>query len=93
MRFAVDALLELAPMSKILFSTDGHLYPETYFVAAKWGRRILGAALDHAVADGDLTAAEAERAGEAILRGNAHRLYQTTPPSPVREGQDAPRPG
>lgn len=75
MAFAVRALLELTPISKILFSTDAHLIPELFYLGARWGRRILGQVLEDAVRDGDLTAAEAEMAAEAILYRNAQALY------------------
>jgi len=76
MRRAVAMLLELAPTSKVLYSSDAHVVPELYYVCAKRGRRVLGDVLEGAVADGDLTAGEAEDAAEAVLRGNARQLYR-----------------
>lgn len=76
MRRALGMLLELAPTSKVLYSSDAHVVPELYFVCAKWGRRVLGDVLEEAVVDGDLSAGEAEVAAEAVLRGNAHRVYR-----------------
>ncbi len=75
MAFVVRAFLEFTPISKILFSTDAHLIPELFYLGARWGRRILGEVLAATVEDGDLTAAEAEKAAEAILRRNAQTLY------------------
>jgi uncharacterized protein len=75
MRAVVRASLELTPLNRLLFSTDAHLIPELYYLGARWGRRALGTELERAVSDGDLTGAEAEAAGEAVLRGNAVRLY------------------
>ncbi|MCS6847290.1 MAG: amidohydrolase family protein, partial [Anaerolineae bacterium] len=40
MRFAVRAALELAPISKIMFSTDAHLIPETFYLGARCGREV-----------------------------------------------------
>jgi len=76
MRRALGMLLELAPTSKVLYSSDAHVVPELYYVCARWGRRVLGDVLEAAVADGDLSPAEAEGAAEAVLRGNAHRVYR-----------------
>jgi predicted TIM-barrel fold metal-dependent hydrolase len=76
MRRAVAMLLELAPTSKVMYSSDAHVVPELYYVSALWGRRVLADVLEGAVADGDLTAREAEEAAEAILRGNARRVYR-----------------
>jgi predicted TIM-barrel fold metal-dependent hydrolase len=76
MRGAVGGLLELAPASKLLYSSDAHLIPELYYVAAKWGRIVLGQVLEGAVRDGDLTAAEADGVAVGVLRDNARRLYR-----------------
>ncbi len=76
MRRTLGELLELAPFSKVLYSSDAHLIPELYYLAARWGRRVLGEVLEGAVADGDLGAAEAEEAARAVLADNARRLYR-----------------
>jgi hypothetical protein len=76
MREAARALLELAPPTKLLYSSDAHLVPELFYLAARWGRQVLGECLDGAIRDGDLTAAEADGAAEAVLRGNARRVYR-----------------
>ena len=76
MREAARALIELAPTTKLLYSSDAHLFPEQFYLAAKWGRRLLGEVLEGAVSDGDLTAAEADGVAEAVLRGNARAVYR-----------------
>ena len=75
MRETVRSLLELAPTSKLMYSSDAHLVPELYYLGTKWGRAILGECLDEAIRDGDLTAGEADGIAEAVLRGNTRRLY------------------
>ncbi|PJF46639.1 MAG: amidohydrolase [Chloroflexi bacterium] len=75
MRFAVRAALELAPLSKIMFSTDAHLIPETFYLGARCGREIIADVLSQTIADGDLSAAEADAAALDILHRNAARLY------------------
>jgi len=70
------AALGVAPTSKLLYSSDGVGVPELHWISALDGRRILGEALGEIVAQGDLTVAEAEAAGAAVLRGNAARLYR-----------------
>jgi predicted TIM-barrel fold metal-dependent hydrolase len=65
----------VAPYSKLLYSSDGVRIPELHWMSALDGRRILGTVLGEIVDSGDLTHAEAEIAGEAVLRGNAARLY------------------
>ena len=76
MRETIRALLELAPTTKLLYSSDAHLFPEQFYLAAKWGRRLLGECLEGAVRDGDLSAAEADAVAEAVLRGNARAVYR-----------------
>ena len=76
MRYVVRQLMELAPMSKLMYSSDAHLIPDLYYLGAKWGRKILGEVLDESVKDGDLTINEAEEIAVDILRKNATYIYQ-----------------
>ncbi|MFN4294558.1 MAG: hypothetical protein ACK4JD_10535, partial [Thermoflexales bacterium] len=75
LEIAVRAALELAPISKIMFSTDAHLIPETFYLGARCGREVIAEVLSEAVADGDLSPAEADAAALDILHRNAARLY------------------
>lgn len=76
MRDAVQQLLELAPATKILYSSDAHMIPELYYLGAKWGRQVLGDVLERAVKDADLTIREAENVAAKVLRENAIALYR-----------------
>lgn len=76
MRTVASELLELAPYSKLMYSSDAHFIPELYFLAAKWGREVLGQVLDQAVRDGDLTATTAEQVARRVLAENARVLYR-----------------
>jgi uncharacterized protein len=67
--------LELTPFAKALFSTDAFGLPELYLVGTVLFRRGLARALDAWVADGDWTAADAERVAHAVGHGNARRVY------------------
>ncbi len=75
MRATVRLLLELAPTSKLMYSSDAHCIPELYYLGAKWGREILGDVLEQALQDADVTAREAEAIAVAVLRENARALY------------------
>jgi uncharacterized protein len=75
MRETMRQLLELTPTTKLMYSSDAHSIPELYYLGAKWGRQILGEVLDRAIADSDLTTAEAEDIALAILHDNACGLY------------------
>ncbi|HEX2440355.1 MAG TPA: amidohydrolase family protein [Methylomirabilota bacterium] len=75
MRTAFHEALHLAPITKVLLSTDAQRTPETFWLAARWGRRVLGEVLDASVTDGDLSADEASWAATRILFENAATLY------------------
>ncbi len=67
--------LGVAPSSKLLYSSDGTGTPELHWMGAHDGRRVLGEVLGEMVGHGELSVSEAEAVGEAVLRGNATRLY------------------
>jgi hypothetical protein len=68
-------VLEMAPISKVVFGSDGYVVPETNYIGAKLGKTALAQALDDLVTQGMLSPAEAEEAATLILAGNARRLY------------------
>jgi uncharacterized protein len=68
--------LGVAPISKLLYSSDGIGVPELHWMSAIDGRHVLGLALEELVAYDELSIPEAEAAGESVLRGNAIRLYR-----------------
>lgn len=76
MKSAVSGLLELAPLNKVLYSSDASLVPELFYLGALNARRVLADVLGDGVSDGDLTANEALQAGSWILRENALALYR-----------------
>ncbi|MFN8520032.1 MAG: amidohydrolase family protein [Chloroflexota bacterium] len=67
--------LELAPLSRVLFSTDAWGLPELVLLGSLLYRRGLARALGRWVADGDWSLADAMRAAELIGRENARRVY------------------
>ncbi len=69
------AAFSVAPYSKLLYSSDAVGVPEVHWVSALDGRRILGQVLGECIANGDLSQAEAEQAGVAVLHDNAIQLY------------------
>ena len=72
---AAREAMHLAPLTKVLFSTDAQRSAELFWLAAGQGRRVLGMVLGEAIIDGDLTPAQAQWAAERVLRGNAAELY------------------
>ncbi len=70
------AAFSVAPYSKLLYSSDAVGVPELHWISALDGRRILGQVLSECLANGDLSQAEAEQAGVAVLHDNAMQLYK-----------------
>jgi len=66
----------LAPMSKVLFSTDAYSIPEIFWLAARWGRWGLTQVLEELVSIGVFNQDEALEMARQILGGNAAKLYQ-----------------
>lgn len=83
MRTALHEATHLAPLSKVLFSTSARHSPEMFWIAARWGRRIVAQVLEQAVYNGDLTNEETEWAAQRILSLNAAELYGTFASSPT----------
>ncbi|CAG9953967.1 unnamed protein product [Clonostachys rosea f. rosea IK726] len=71
----VRHILELTPVSKILWSTDGYYLPETYLLAVDQVRNALQAVLSDYVCNGDLTWAQATQIVKDILFNNANTVY------------------
>ncbi|XP_073062854.1 protein fluG isoform X2 [Primulina eburnea] len=73
---SVKELLELAPIKKVMFSTDGYAFPETFYLGAKKSREIVFAVLRDACIDGDLSIPEALDAVKDIFSKNSLELYK-----------------
>jgi len=67
--------LELAPASKLLYSSDGYGVPEWYVLAERLVRDNLATVLEDLVANGTIDEVYAEEVAAGILRENAERLY------------------
>ncbi|XP_047316540.1 protein fluG-like [Impatiens glandulifera] len=73
---SLKELLELAPLKKVMFSTDGYAFPETYYLGAKRAREVLFSVLRDTCMYGDLSIPEAIEAVQDILAENAIKLYK-----------------
>lgn len=78
---SVKELLELAPMKKVMFSTDGYAFPETFYLGAKGAREVLFSVLRDACEEGELSIAEAVEAAHDIFAKNAIQFYKIDAPS------------
>jgi predicted TIM-barrel fold metal-dependent hydrolase len=68
-------VLEMAPISKVVYGSDAYVLPELNCVGARLGKTALGQALQDIVDAGMLSEDEAHKAAGLILAGNARRLY------------------
>ncbi|XP_007027488.2 PREDICTED: protein fluG [Theobroma cacao] len=73
---SVKELLELAPIKKVMFSTDAYATPETYYLGAKRAREVIFSVLRDACIDRDLSIVEAIEASKDIFVQNAIQLYK-----------------
>ena len=67
--------MEMAPFSKVLFSSDAFGLPELYFGGAFLWRRAVGRILGEWVGDDGMGAADAQRYLAMMAGGNAQRAY------------------
>ena len=74
-RRIITETLEMAPLSKVVYGSDGFTVPEINYVSAMLGKRALAQVLEGLATDGMLSRAEAEEAARMILSENARRLY------------------
>ncbi|CAK4696923.1 hypothetical protein LEN26_014190 [Aphanomyces euteiches] len=77
---AVGQLLELCPISKLLFSSDGTVSPEMCYIGVKWSKYVVTELLNRSVANKELTVDQATDAARKIFFENAVALYHLTPP-------------
>ncbi|KAK7267802.1 hypothetical protein RIF29_20481 [Crotalaria pallida] len=73
---SLKELLELAPINKVMFSTDGYAFPETFYLGAKKSREVVFSVLRDACIDGDLSTPEAVEATKDIFARNAIHFYK-----------------
>jgi len=75
-RKVVGEMMELCPTNKLLWSTDGNYWPETFYLGSLQSRQALYEVLSETVNRGDLTEQEAIDIVERVLFHNANELYQ-----------------
>ncbi|TAQ91123.1 hypothetical protein B7494_g555 [Chlorociboria aeruginascens] len=71
----VREVLELCPSEKILWSTDGHYFPETYILAVTQIREALEVVLPEYVQQRSLTVAQAVKIVQDLLFNTSNDLY------------------
>lgn len=71
----IRQVLELCPTNKIMFSTDGHFWPESYYLGTLQARITLCDVLQDAIRQGEVTEVQAIEIIKAGLFKNANRIY------------------
>jgi len=72
---ALETLLGIAPVGKLLYGSDEASEPEVFWVSARMTREALQRVLSRAVERDYLNVNEAERLGRGILAGNSKSLH------------------
>lgn len=72
----IKQLFELTPVNKLLWSTDGHWFPETYALANAQVREVLSEVLTKRVIKGQITLEQAADITKKIFFDNSNELYK-----------------
>ncbi|KAF8064167.1 amidohydrolase-domain-containing protein [Lyophyllum atratum] len=75
-RSVIREVLELAPTNKIMWSTDGHFWPESYYLGTIQARQALFEVLSEIVHSGELSETAAVQIVQNALFHNANRVYK-----------------
>jgi uncharacterized protein len=75
-RAVIAESLEVAPFSKLLFSSDACGPAELHYLGAVLWRRAMASVLSEWVSTGEWSSADAERVAHLVAAGNAKRVYQ-----------------
>ena len=72
-------ILNMCPINKILYGSDGFVIPEIHWLGARMIRRIMAAILSELIEDGLFDRDDALRVAQKIFADNAKTLYGITP--------------
>ncbi|KAF7308606.1 CBM1 domain-containing protein [Mycena chlorophos] len=75
-RAIIQQVLELAPTNKALWSTDGHWWPESFYLGSLQAREALWRVLSTYVREGEMTEKDAIGVVKNVLFHNSNRLYK-----------------
>ncbi|TFY63911.1 hypothetical protein EVJ58_g2956 [Rhodofomes roseus] len=74
-RDVVKQVLELCPTNKIMWSTDGHFWPESYYLGTMQARQVLYEVLESSVRRGELTLGQATSIVKSAFFDTANKVY------------------
>ena len=75
-RSIFSEILEMTPVSKVVYGSDGYTVPEIIYTSAKLGKQALGQVLDRLVDEHFIARSDVEEIAGMILAGTANRLYK-----------------
>ncbi|HZW58037.1 MAG TPA: amidohydrolase family protein [Nitrososphaerales archaeon] len=75
----VEEALEMAPYSKLLYSSDGGVLPETHWFGAISAKRSMEIALQNLIEAETVSEKEAMELGERFFHKNAEKLFRLEP--------------
>jgi predicted TIM-barrel fold metal-dependent hydrolase len=75
-RAIFSEILELAPLSKIVYGSDGYTLPEINYTSVKLAKQTLAQVLDDLAGNGMIDPADIPNTARMILSGNARELYR-----------------
>ncbi|WMV52396.1 hypothetical protein MTR67_045781 [Solanum verrucosum] len=73
---SVKELMDFAPMNKVMFSTDGFAFAESFYLGARIAREVVFSVLRDACIDGDLSIPEALAVVKDIFAETAKQFYK-----------------
>jgi predicted TIM-barrel fold metal-dependent hydrolase len=71
----IAAILEMAPVTKVMYGSDGFSIPETFWFSAREAKRALAQVLEDLHGRGWVTESEAWDIARGVLHDNGARLY------------------
>lgn len=74
-RHIISEVLEMAPLSKVVYGSDGYTLPEINYTGAKLGKQALAVVLEELASDGMISEDEARQTAAMVLSENARELY------------------
>lgn len=72
----VESVFEIAPLNRIMYSSDGNGAPDMFYLGALYGRKVVAAVTASCVNSGELSLKQGAQAVSDILANNAIRLYK-----------------
>ncbi len=74
-RAGIEEIMNMCPLNKLMYGSDGFDVPESHWVSARMGKQVLGAILGDLVDKHVIDTAYAMEVARMVLHGNSLRLH------------------